>query len=36
MISMDRIVVPDVLLDVYSFFNFRFHIVFLIFKLAAG
>ena len=28
MISMDRIVVPDVPLDVYSFLNFRFQIVF--------
>ena len=27
MILMDRIGVPDVLLKVYSFFNFRFHIV---------
>ena len=28
MISMDRIVVPDVPLEVYSFLNFRFHIDF--------
>ena len=27
MILMDRIVVPDVPLEVYSFLNFRFHIV---------
>ena len=35
MISMDRIDVPDVPLDVYSFLNIRFHIVF-IFKFTAG
>ena len=28
MILMDRIVVPDVPLEVYYFLNFRFHIVF--------
>ena len=28
MISMVRIVVPDVPLEFYSFLNFRFHIVF--------
>ena len=28
MIWMDRIVVPDVPLEVYSFLNVRFHIVF--------
>ena len=35
-ISMDRIVVPDVPLEVYSFLNFRFQIVFLIFRFRAG
>ena len=28
MILVNRIVVPDVLLDVYLFLNFRFHVVF--------
>ena len=30
MILMNRIVVPDVPLDVYLFLNYRFHIVFLV------
>ena len=36
MILMDRIGVPDVPLEVYSFFNLHLHIVFLIFKFTAG
>ena len=36
MILMDIIGVPDVLLEVYFFLNFRFHIVFLSFMFTAG
>ena len=36
MILMDRIVVPDVPLDVYLFLNFFFHTVFLSLKFELG
>ena len=36
MILMDRINVPDVSLEVYSFLNLHLHICLLIFKFTAG
>ena len=36
MILMNRLCVPDVPLEVYSFLNLHLHIVFLIFKFTAG
>ena len=36
MILMNRLCVPDVPLEVYSFINLHLHIVFFIFKFTAG